>query len=779
MSDDVERLVVLLEARVSEFEKRWLKAGNTASGVHNRMRSGARTASRGMERDMVRSANRIEQAFAHTSTRIGAFGRAFAAGFIGSVTIRELAKLSDSATRIDNALKVAGLSGEELERVYKRLNQSALANGAPIETLAGLYGKAAQSQKELGVTSEELLGFTNNVALALRVAGTDAKSASGALLQLGQALGSGRVQAEEFNSILEGAPTIAQAVAAGLKEAGGSVARLKSLIVDGKVSSEAFFRAFEAGAPMLEQKVAGSVFTLEQATVNLWTALVDAGREFNTATGAGERFAGSINSAANAINDFDISEFIEMVRDAKKEFDDYLSSLGNAQVFKDLNKVLGVTDANGKVINVDKKQAEDDVRALERQIEGLQQQIEQGARFKMDTADAEAQLRVFQGKLAEARAEAAAMPATVSGYSAGKSGIMPVSPLNDAPPLVYDRFEPPKKVKPVSLESFKPPPGRSTGGGGSAKAGRSDTDDLAREIAQIRERTDAINAMTAAQAGINPLIDDYGHAVEKARIKQDLLTAAQNAGKEITPELASRIDGLAQAYADASVASTRLAETQDEIRQRAEDMAAVQKDVARTVVDGFMQGKDAADIFADALKQIADTLINDVLDSLFRVNGAAGGGGLFGLLGSLFGGGGGGFPAPPGIGLYAKGGAFQSGISGFSNQVVDRPTMFAFAKGAGVMGEAGPEAIMPLRRDARGRLGVAAQGGGSAGGEDGAGSVKVDIGVSVDQDGQLQAFVRNVSEAAASNAIRKYDGEGYARTVGHVRKAQKNNVKLA
>ncbi|PTM92857.1 hypothetical protein [Mycoplana dimorpha] len=58
-------------------------------------------------------------------------------------------------------------------------------------------------------------------------------------------------------------------------------------------------------------------------------------------------------------------------------------------------------------------------------------------------------------------------------------------------------------------------------------------------------------------------------------------------------------------------------------------------------------------------------------------------------------------------GLFANGGTFMNGISGYSNTIVDRPTLFAFAKGTGLMGEAGPEAIMPLSRDARGRLGVA------------------------------------------------------------------------
>jgi lambda family phage tail tape measure protein/TP901 family phage tail tape measure protein len=66
----------------------------------------------------------------------------------------------------------------------------------------------------------------------------------------------------------------------------------------------------------------------------------------------------------------------------------------------------------------------------------------------------------------------------------------------------------------------------------------------------------------------------------------------------------------------------------------------------------------------------------------------------------------------------AKGGVYSSSdLSAFSGQVVDNPTFFAFSKGAGVMGEAGPEAIMPLTRAADGSLGVRAVNSGAAGGD--------------------------------------------------------------
>lgn len=66
-----------------------------------------------------------------------------------------------------------------------------------------------------------------------------------------------------------------------------------------------------------------------------------------------------------------------------------------------------------------------------------------------------------------------------------------------------------------------------------------------------------------------------------------------------------------------------------------------------------------------------------------------------------------GFGAPV---ANADGGVYSSAsLSAYSGQIVHKPTMFAFAKGAGLMGEAGPEGIFPLRRGADGKLGVIAK----------------------------------------------------------------------
>ncbi|AHF77899.1 Prophage tail length tape measure protein [Sodalis praecaptivus] len=68
------------------------------------------------------------------------------------------------------------------------------------------------------------------------------------------------------------------------------------------------------------------------------------------------------------------------------------------------------------------------------------------------------------------------------------------------------------------------------------------------------------------------------------------------------------------------------------------------------------------------------------------------------------------------LSLNAKGGVYDSpSLSAYSGRVVSKPTFFAFANGGGVMGEAGPEAILPLKRSSDGSLGVRAKGVGGAG----------------------------------------------------------------
>ncbi|WP_264050501.1 phage tail tape measure protein [Methylobacterium flocculans] len=96
---------------------------------------------------------------------------------------------------------------------------------------------------------------------------------------------------------------------------------------------------------------------------------------------------------------------------------------------------------------------------------------------------------------------------------------------------------------------------------------------------------------------------------------------------------------------------------------------------------------------------------------------------------------------------FARGGVLAQGrVRPFAQGgVVAAPTYFPMRDGLGLMGEAGPEAILPLRRGADGRLGVAAGGGGSGG--NGSGGVTVHIATP-----DIEGFRRSEAQVAASLA---------------------------
>lgn len=636
MAVEYERLAVMLEARVADFEKKI--AGAT------------RNAERNFKRVETTSA-RMQARLSSTYSGIAAnAAKAFA--LIGGA--QGFRQLSDSGTRITNSLKVAGLAGEELEGVYQKLFAAAQKNAAPLETLVQLYGRVSLVQKELGVSSDEIISLSSNVALALRASGQSSQEASGALLQLSQALGGGVVRAEEFNSILEGAPTILQAAAAGIAQAEGSVAKLRQIMLDGQLSSKAFFDGINAGAPVLEQKVAGAVLTVDQRLENLRTALTNSVRRFNDSTRAANTFGGAIDNMSSFVNSVDMDGLASDIQYVINKLNAGANAAQNFGV--ELGKLSGLQNWGQFLISSFDGDGDGKLTAL-----GGALTVEPTVKASQKIVDNTQKVLEIEKQIADIRAN----PANVFGQAEIRQLEQQIKTLKDAQtksassiiqdtlndtPLKYPTSAPTivggngntktvngNKFAPIDLsdKQYQVTPDKD------GKSSRKRADEYAREVEQITKRTTALQAETVAQAGLNPLLNDYGYSIEYARAKQELLTAAQEAGTMITPELTASIEHLAAGYANAVVESERLSEKQDEIRQRAEEAMDTAKDVTRGIIDGFIEGASAADILADSLKKIGNSLINDVLNNIFKINSAgSGGGGLFSsLFGGLFGGG--------------------------------------------------------------------------------------------------------------------------------------------
>jgi hypothetical protein len=179
------------------------------------------------------------------------------------------------------------------------------------------------------------------------------------------------------------------------------------------------------------------------------------------------------------------------------------------------------------------------------------------------------------------------------------------------------------------------------------------------------------------------------------RVYYDLLKQNKDADVQLTE---TEIEGAAKAIAAFEEQTRVLQEAADKQRQIADTIQSSMEDAFMSIVDGTKSAEDAfKDMARIIIKELYKVLVVQQIVGSFE----AGGGGI---LGSIFG------------AFQAEGGAWQGGsqIKAYANGgIVGGPTVFPMARGKiGLMGEAGPEAIMPLKRGANGKLGVQAEGGG-------------------------------------------------------------------
>jgi len=133
---------------------------------------------------------------------------------------------------------------------------------------------------------------------------------------------------------------------------------------------------------------------------------------------------------------------------------------------------------------------------------------------------------------------------------------------------------------------------------------------------------------------MTPRDDVAASGREVDRRRAVLASALQKAGLQITPELSAKIDALATNYATAASAGDKLKESQQNIVQKQQELNALGRGVLGGIIDDLRAGKNASDIFADALGKIANKLEDIALNALFPTSGKGG------ILGGLFSGGG-------------------------------------------------------------------------------------------------------------------------------------------
>lgn len=251
------------------------------------------------------SVNSIQQSVDKVSESFSNFTKILGVGIAGFAAIQTFSKYSDSLTNLETKLRIATDSQEEFGFALNSVRKIANSTSGDLNSVASLYSRLSRAGKDFGAAQGDIARATDLISKAIATSGSGAQEANAAIVQLGQALASGRLAGDELRSVLENAPPLAQAIAKGL---GVSIGKLRELGEAGSLSSVKVFQAILKQQAEIEKNFSKVQVTYGQAFQNLGNSLVVLFDEIKkAAVGSTGGFAESINNLANRIFKFAIN----------------------------------------------------------------------------------------------------------------------------------------------------------------------------------------------------------------------------------------------------------------------------------------------------------------------------------------------------------------------------------------------------------------------------------------------------------------------------------------
>ncbi len=213
--------------------------------------------------------------------------RAFA--FVGvGASIRALFNLSEAFTNVQNRLKVVTDSARELNAVTNELFNISQRTRTSFESNAAIFSRLALATRELGISQQETLSFTESLNKAVIISGASGAEASAGLIQLSQGLASGRLAGDELRSVLEQLPVVADVIAERLGVTRGELRELGS---EGRITADVVLNAFSDASERLDAQFQGLDPTIAQSFAILRNQLIKLVGEFDNAKGASASFS--------------------------------------------------------------------------------------------------------------------------------------------------------------------------------------------------------------------------------------------------------------------------------------------------------------------------------------------------------------------------------------------------------------------------------------------------------------------------------------------------------
>lgn len=239
-----------------------------------------------------------QKAVALTTTLQGMMAAA-AAAFSVKAIANTIDQVTSLEARIAQLPQTVGKSGDAFNYLTDKANQAR----QPIEAYMTLYTRIGYATKELLPTQQELSGVVDTISKSFVLGGAAATEQAAAMLQLSQAFNKGKLDGDEFRSVMENMPgqvTQALAEAMGYLNKG----ELMKASSDGKLVIDELVKGFQKIGPEIEKSFMRMPMTIGQATAiasNKWSRFI---AKMNRESGAVTWMLGLFNKLVDGLESF-------------------------------------------------------------------------------------------------------------------------------------------------------------------------------------------------------------------------------------------------------------------------------------------------------------------------------------------------------------------------------------------------------------------------------------------------------------------------------------------
>lgn len=295
MSADITTLGLAIDStkvtKAREELGRFVKAGDEAAGA----------------------ATRVEGSAQKMGGALGSVRNILAGMALGATAV-ELIKMADAMSLTDSRLRLAVGSAENFTKAQEAIYAISQKSNVGIAETSQLFTKLHAPVVRLGGSVKETAAIVESFSSSMRVGGASAQEAAAATLQFAQAMGSGKLQGDEFRSLAEASPRFMKALADGM---GVPIEKLKEMGTQGKLTADIVGNALTKSLSQLRVEMSQIPDTVGGALTRLANDFKLAVNDLNKTTGTTLGLAGGIEEAR------------KLIPDLKSELEDVFSSMSD------------------------------------------------------------------------------------------------------------------------------------------------------------------------------------------------------------------------------------------------------------------------------------------------------------------------------------------------------------------------------------------------------------------------------------------------------------------